>query len=69
MRDEYGISLSGLDELHSMNAVILAVPHAEYEAAGADRLCAMVADGGIFVDVKSKFGPEQLRPGLAYWSL
>ena len=69
MLDEYGISLSKWDDLHSMNAVILAVPHAAYDELGPDRLCGMVQDGGIFVDIKSKFGPEQLRPDLVYWSL
>lgn len=69
MQHEYGISLSGLDALHSMNAITLAVPHAAYDAIGVDRLCDMVADGGIFVDIKSKFGPERLRPDLTYWSL
>ena len=69
MLDEYGISLSGMDELRSVNALILAVPHAAYGEVGPERLCGMVEDGGIFVDIKSKFGPERLRPDLVYWSL
>jgi len=69
MLDEYGISLSEWDELHSVNAIILAVPHAAYRTIGADELCRMVDDGGIFVDVKSTFGPDRLRPDLVYWSL
>ena len=69
MLDEYGISLSEWDELHSVNAIILAVSHAAYRTIGADELCRMVDDGGIFVDVKSTFGPDRLRPDLVYWSL
>jgi len=69
MLDEYGISLSEWDELHSVNAIILAVSHAAYRTIGADELCRMIVDGGIFVDVKSTFGPDRLRPDLVYWSL
>ena len=64
MLDEYGISLSEWDELHSVNAIILAVSHAAYRTIGADELCRMIVDGGIFVDVKSTFGPDRLRPDL-----
>jgi UDP-N-acetyl-D-galactosamine dehydrogenase len=67
--DEFGIAASNWDELHDLNALILAVPHAAYDEFGPDRLCQMVADGGLFVDIKSKFRPERLRPDLVYWSL
>ena len=40
-----------------------------FDELGPDRLCGMVQDGGIFVDVKSRFGPETVRPDLVYWSL
>lgn len=69
MLDEYDISLSGLGALQSVNALILAVPHAAYDAIGSERLCELVEDGGIFVDIKSKFRPEALRRDLNYWSL
>ena len=67
--DDYGIATAGWDELHSLNALILAVPHAAYDELGSDRLCKMVEVGGLFVDIKSKFRPETLRPDLVYWSL
>lgn len=69
MLDEYGISLCGWDELRSVNALVLAVPHAAYEAMGPDELCGLVDDGGVFVDVKSRIGPDRLRSDLVYWSL
>jgi UDP-N-acetyl-D-galactosamine dehydrogenase len=69
MLDEYGIHVHRVDELQSLNALILAVPHAEYGELGAERLWRMVEDGGLFVDIKSKFRPEALRPDLVYWSL
>ena len=69
MLEEYGITASGWDELQSLNALILAVPHSEYGELGAERLGGLVEDGGLFVDIKSKFRPEALRPDLVYWSL
>lgn len=67
--DEYGITAAGWDELHSLNALILAVPHTAYDELGTDRLCQMVEEGGLFADIKSKFKPETLRRDLVYWSL
>ena len=69
MLEEYGITASGWDELQSLNALILAVPHSEDGELGAERLGGLVEDGGLFVDIKSKFRPEALRPDLVYWSL
>lgn len=69
MLDEYGISLCEWGELQSVNALVLAVPHAAYEAMGPDELCRLVDEGGVFIDVRSRVGPEGLRPDLVYWSL
>ena len=69
MLDQYGISLCEWSDLRSINALVLAVPHAAYEAMGPDELCGLVDDGGIFVDVKSRLGPDRLRSDLVYWSL
>jgi UDP-N-acetyl-D-galactosamine dehydrogenase len=69
MLDEHGIRPCELDELSELNAMILAVPHSAYQELGPERLCQMMADGGIFVDVKSKVRPEALRKDLVYWSL
>ena len=69
MLDEHGITTSGLDELSGLHALILAVPHGAFDELGSERLCQMIGDGGIFVDVKSKIRPEALREDLVYWSL
>jgi UDP-N-acetyl-D-galactosamine dehydrogenase len=69
MLDEYGIASSRLDEFQSLNALILAVPHSEYDELGSERLCGLVEKGGLFVDIKSTFRPNTLRPDLVYWSL
>ncbi|MCL6699479.1 nucleotide sugar dehydrogenase [Sphingomonas sp. NSE70-1] len=69
MLDEYGIAVSELGEMKDLNALVLAVPHLAYDEFGGDQLCQMVESGGIFVDIKSKFRPDALRPDLNYWSL
>ncbi len=69
MLDEYGIAVSELSEMRGLNALVLAVPHLAYDELGSDQLCRMVENGGIFVDIKSKFRPETLRADLNYWSL
>ena len=67
--EEYGIAVAGWEDLRGLDALILAVPHSEYGRLGADRLCELAKDGGLFVDIKSKFRPEELRADLKYWSL
>jgi len=67
--EEYGLRLSSFDELAQLDALVLAVPHAEYLEMGAAQLGERVITGGVFVDVKSVFDPGQLRSDLSYWSL
>jgi UDP-N-acetyl-D-galactosamine dehydrogenase len=67
--EEYGIAVAGWEDLRGLDALILAVPHSEFGRLGADRLCELAKDGGLFVDIKSKFRPEELRADLKYWSL
>jgi len=65
---EYGITLSALGELAELDALVLAVNHAEYCADPA-ALVARVRKGGVLIDVKSALNREGLPPELAYWSL
>jgi UDP-N-acetyl-D-galactosamine dehydrogenase len=66
---EYGVSLAPLEALESLDALILAVPHAATLALGASKLLSLVNDGGIFIDVKSVFKPDCAERGIQYWSL
>jgi UDP-N-acetyl-D-glucosamine/UDP-N-acetyl-D-galactosamine dehydrogenase len=68
-RHEYDLELSALDAFRDLDGLILAVPHRTYLEGGAEALCAMMVDGGVFVDVKSAMHPEDLRTRYAYWSL
>lgn len=60
---EYGIPLVGKALEGTYDLVILAVPHREYLALGADRLRALVAPGGTLADLKGELGDA------ADWSL
>jgi UDP-N-acetyl-D-galactosamine dehydrogenase len=67
--DEYQVRLSPLDEFTALDAVILAVPHAEYQNLNHIGFNDMVGDNGIFIDVKSCVAPSALRSDICYWSL
>jgi UDP-N-acetyl-D-galactosamine dehydrogenase len=68
-RDTYAVDLSPLDAFKDLHALILAVGHADYLRLSAAKLSEMVVDGGVFVDLKSSFAPDSIRPDLTYWSL
>ncbi len=65
---EYGITLSPADDMVQLDALVLAVNHADYIANPAD-LIARVRSGGALVDVKSALNREGLPEELVYWSL
>ena len=65
---EYGIKLSPWDELRDLDALILAVSHAEY-LAQIPELLARVRDGGVVIDVKSALDATSMPRGIRYWSL
>jgi UDP-N-acetyl-D-glucosamine/UDP-N-acetyl-D-galactosamine dehydrogenase len=69
---EYGLSLSRLEDLTELDALVLAVGHRAYADLGVGDLAGRVRRGGAFVDVKALFEPAV--PALAardlrYWSL
>ncbi|MFT3837825.1 MAG: nucleotide sugar dehydrogenase [Myxococcaceae bacterium] len=69
-KHEYGLSLSRLEELDQLDALILAVSHKEYLDAGAEGLARRVKQGGVLIDVKSALDPAKLPAGrVAYWCL
>lgn len=68
---EYGVALSGSDlsTLDTADAVVLAVPHAEYLRLLPTVLPRLLADRGVFIDVKSALAAQDMPPGVSYWSL
>ena len=68
-RHEYGVVLAPLEEFQNLDALVLAVAHRPYLDMGIERLCHLVRDGGVFVDVKSAFTGPQPHRAIRYWSL
>lgn len=68
--NEYGISLTGWDELPLADAVVAAVSHKHYlEMPLAEILCRLMP-GGVFIDVKSAYSSLEINTaGFSLWRL
>jgi UDP-N-acetyl-D-galactosamine dehydrogenase len=70
VKQEYGITLCSPDTMTGLDAIILAVGHRSYLEAGAEELSKRFKpEGGVFVDVKSLFAPDEFYNPIMYWSL
>jgi UDP-N-acetyl-D-glucosamine/UDP-N-acetyl-D-galactosamine dehydrogenase len=67
--EELGVELSPIEDLRDLHALVLAVPHAAYNELGANKVSEMIGQNGLFIDVKSRFQPGDLRSDIRYWSL
>ena len=66
----YGIELlPSLDDASGYDAVIGAVPHAEYAALEAGLLASLLADGGVLADIKGMWRGVELPEGYRRWQL
>ena len=69
-REEYGLTLNEENALTDLDALVIAVPHEIYLRQGtASWTGRLKTTGGVFIDVKSKFDPEEVRGPHIYWSL
>jgi UDP-N-acetyl-D-galactosamine dehydrogenase len=70
-RRYYGISLSPLERLEGVDAVVMAVAHGAYRTLGLKGLVDLCGGGqAIFVDVKGQMDPVEARElGFVYWRL
>jgi len=66
---EYGIQLAALEEMHQLDALVLAVSHKQYLDLPVDKLTAMLRKGGLLLDVKSALDSAKIGRGIQYWSL
>jgi UDP-N-acetyl-D-galactosamine dehydrogenase len=66
---EYGVTLTAIEDLTELDAVVLAVAHKWYLAPGRPSLFSMVRDRGVLVDVKSVLDPARAGGRIRYWSL
>jgi len=70
-REEYGVELLPIEALHDLDALVLAVSHAEFASLDADRLATMFRNptAGIVIDVKGFLDRDALSQRYAYWRL
>ncbi|MDB5478419.1 MAG: NDP-sugar dehydrogenase [Alphaproteobacteria bacterium] len=66
---EYGLTLTGLENMSELDVLILAVAHDEYRAVSAAEYATRLVPGGLLVDIKSLYKPRDLPDGVHYWSL
>jgi UDP-N-acetyl-D-glucosamine/UDP-N-acetyl-D-galactosamine dehydrogenase len=66
---EYDLQLSNLEAFRDLDALIIAVAHAEYKELGVAKLAAMLCPNGVVLDVKSAFAPSDFPAPLRYYSL
>lgn len=66
---EYGVRLQPWEELTSLDAMLLAVPHREFLTKSPSDLLSPLRHEGVFLDLKSAVDPTEARPDVHYWSL
>ena len=66
---DYGLSmcLAAVNRRHDL--VVLAVPHREYLAMGVEALAALVADRGVFADLKNGLNEKPETFPTRLWHL
>ncbi|NEO32415.1 MAG: nucleotide sugar dehydrogenase [Symploca sp. SIO3C6] len=68
-QQKYQIQLVDWQDLSNLDGLVLAVSHQGYLDMPHQQLLAIIRPGGVLMDVKSVFDPNQLPPDLNYWSL
>lgn len=68
LQEVYGLAACGENDLHSLDVLLLAVPHDGLLPLAA-RLVGELREGGVVIDVKSKLDPATMPAGITYWSL
>jgi UDP-N-acetyl-D-galactosamine dehydrogenase len=66
---EYGLTLSSLDRMTELDAMVLAVSHREYRELRGEALLRHLRRNGVLVDVKAMLEPDEVPAGLSYWAL
>jgi UDP-N-acetyl-D-galactosamine dehydrogenase len=65
---EYGLQISPLSAFENLDALVVAVPHAEY-LRQVRHIPAMLRKGGILADLKSVVDRASVPADVRYWSL
>lgn len=68
VKHEYGLTLVDDAALHDLDGIILTVAHDAY-IHDAVKLKSMMKADGVFIDVKSRYHPDDFAAPYRYWSL
>ncbi len=66
--EEYGVTLCDKTDLNHLDALVLAVPHAEF-IENKQHFISTLNKGGLLMDIKSVLNPSEIPTQLVYWSL
>ena len=66
---EYGINLDADALSRTYDAVVAAVPHAEYKEMGIAKAAELVVPGGLVADVKGMWRSENTPDGVRRWGM
>lgn len=70
VRDEYNIELASWDDLHTLDAAMLAVAHDDYKSINHNLFSSKLTDPKLFIDVKGFMShPEFAAEGVTVWRL
>lgn len=68
--EEYGVTLSALEEMKNLDVLILAVPHKVYLEGQGKLLLSALGQDGIIIDIKSALDPQTTKSACRkHWSL
>jgi len=68
--DELGITLTPLDQLNDLDAIVLAVPHDAYLEGGIQNLIGhALRPGGVVLDLMARLDKAALPESAIYWAL
>ncbi|MFC1886972.1 nucleotide sugar dehydrogenase [Thermodesulfobacteriota bacterium] len=66
----YGIDLCKWEDLHDLEALILAVAHTEYMNRPISEIIQKIFTNGCLIDIKSVFNPDDIKQaGIRFWRL
>ncbi len=70
VKEEYGVTLTHMDDLVKSDAVILAVSHNQYLEQGWSLISGLLKEGkGVVVDVRNCLDRQQAYDGISLWRL
>lgn len=67
--EEFGLKLVKLEDLRDLDALVLAVSHAQFLEMSLENLIQVCGAEAVFIDVKSIFRTSKIPANIKYWCL